>query len=213
MYIEKKIKGKSPREKLQKRFIEKTKNLAETDKKFKIMRDQIGEILNLTFEEADNDLTTIFGTHRGNMEKYIETMDTIRKGVFLLAQKAQDKLQENGHAPINFTEYDIYVCCRDAPSFSSENINIIDYDNMPRSLNDIMPLGPWTKAFAANKWAGYIFARDDLIPLVNLAARQYFRITYGLEIKKKFCYAYLKETDIEKAREFSKQLQKFGWKV
>jgi HD superfamily phosphohydrolase len=213
MYIKKKGKGKSLREKLQERFIEKTKSLAERDDEFRIIRDQIGEILNSTFEEEDNDLTEIFGTYKGNMEKYIKTMDAIRKGVFSLAQKAKDKLQEKGCSHINFTEYDIYVCYRDAPSFSSENINIIDYDNMPRSLNDIMPLGPWTKAFAANKWAGYIYARDDLIPLVNLAARYYFKINYNLEIKEEFCYAYLKEKDIARARKFSDQLKEFDWEL
>jgi HD superfamily phosphohydrolase len=109
IYIKKKEKGKSLREKLQERFIEKTKNLAETDNEFKVMRDQIGEILNSTFEEEDNDLTEIFGTYKGNMEKYIKTMDAIRKGVFLLAQKAKDKLQEKGCSHINFTEY-IYMC-------------------------------------------------------------------------------------------------------
>jgi HD superfamily phosphohydrolase len=209
MYIEKKEKGKSPREKLQERFTEKTKSLAEKDSEFKVMSDQIGEILNSSdLEKEDNDLAKIFGTTKGNMEEYIKTMDAIRKGVFSMAQDVQDWLQkDNSH--VDFTEYDIYVCFRDQPSFSSENVNIIDYDNEPRSLNDIMPLGPWTKAFAANKWAGYIFAREDLIPLVNLAARYYFKINHGLEIKEGFCYAYLKKKDREKAQGFKKQLKEF----
>jgi hypothetical protein len=76
-----------------------------------------------------------------------------------------------------------------------------------------MPLGPWTKAFAANKWAGYIFARDDLIPLINLAARNYFKNRYDLEFKEEFYYAYLKEKDIESARKFSDHLKEFDWKL
>jgi hypothetical protein len=76
-----------------------------------------------------------------------------------------------------------------------------------------MPLGPWTKAFAANKWAGYIYARHDLIPLVNLAARYYFKIKYDLEIKEEFCYAYLKDNDIKKARKFGDQLKEFDWEL
>ncbi len=63
-----------------------------------------------------------------------------------------------------------------------------------------MPLGPWTKSFAANKWAGYVFARHDLVPLINLASRNYLLQRYSIAFKDEYKYAYLKTEEVNKAK-------------
>jgi hypothetical protein len=159
------------------------------------------DIIRSNFGEQKNDITGLLGTDKGQVDEHLRIIDEIREGIFNIAAKIFDWLKKTENTIVNtieaFDKYDIYVCYRDTPSFSSENINVIDYDNVPRSLNDIMPLGPWTKSFAANKWAGYVFARENIVPIVNMAARHYFLQSYNLHFLNEFKYAYLKKQDME----------------
>ena len=105
-----------------------------------------------------------------------------------------------------FDKFDIFASFRNPPSFSSEDIIINGHGNKLISLDDLMPLGEWTEAFAANKWSGYIFSREDIIPIVNLASRIYLRQKYGITLKEESKYACLKRADVKQVKEIEKEL-------
>ena len=166
---------------------------------------KVKNTIELTIKEKQVDLTDLADTEQGNIKEQIRKTYTIREGIYYIAQKILNEVRIKHYATTKnikaFDKYDIYISFRDEPTFSSNDINIFDSNNKPLSLDSIMPLEPWTKAFAANKWSGYIFTRDDLVPLINIAAREYFSREYHFVFLEEFKYAYLKASEIKVAKD------------
>jgi HD superfamily phosphohydrolase len=207
MYIDPTHTAETETEKHYKDFIEKVEKYCTRDPEFNNRYSLIKDHLESTIEGKEADITFFSDTENGQISDQLANIDNIREGIFKIAREIQSAIidKKKNHKDVlkqikSFDKYDIYICFRDAPSFSSEEINIIDNDNEPRSLDDIMPLGKWTKTFAANKWAGYIFARDDIVPLVNVAARRYLLEKHGIRLKPDYEYAYLKLEEMKKAK-------------
>ena len=202
MYIDKDTAKETEYDLDYKAFIGEVENLAKKSPKLKEAYLKVKNRIELTIKEKPVDLTELVNTERGNIREQIKTTDKVREGIYTTAQEIYKRVRRsNKHTLENtsFDKYDIYVSFREEPSFSSEDINIIDYNNTPLTLNDVMPLEPWTKAFAANKWSGYIFSRVDLVPLINVAAREYFKRQYKIVFLEDFKFAYLKAEEIQRA--------------
>jgi HD superfamily phosphohydrolase len=182
MYIDDTVVKETETDKHYKAFTEKVEEYCKSDAVFGQRYAVIKDHLESTISKKEVDITFLSDTERGQISEQLKNIARIREGIFEIANRILEKLQNDAPSVArifkSFEKYDMCVCFRDAPGFSSEEIVVVDYDNEPRSPDDIMPLGPWTKSFAANKWAGYIFAGDDLVPLINVATRMYLQEEY-----------------------------------
>jgi HD superfamily phosphohydrolase len=154
-----------------------------------------------TSVEEESNLTVLTDSENGNVLEQMQKMDKMRERIYELSKKILDQISKSNLQPIfkdikSFDKFDIFTSFKQPPTFSSADINIVGRDKKLIPLDDLMPLREWTEAFAANKWTGYIFSREDIIPIVNVAARIYLKNELDIEIKDNFKHVCLKQTDI-----------------
>jgi len=162
-------------------------------------------------DEPKQNITELAVIEKGNIQKQMKMIDDMREGILQISINILKRLGESFLATEFenielFDKFDISASFRNKPSFTSEDIIVYGSNKKPQPLNEIIPLGEWTQAFAANKWSGYIFSREDIIPLVNLAARGYFENKFGIVLNEVAKYDCLKETDFEKVRKIEKTI-------
>jgi len=212
-YLEEKINNSDDKNNY-KRFMKLIEGEVLENKELSDVFSKIKNKINFSLTAKDWDLTNLINTNKGNAEEHLKRMDNMRKEIYEISTQILNVLETSTirhkfEGIQTFDRFDIFISFRDPPSFSSEDIIVRDYDDTPKLLNKLMPLNEWTSAFAANEWSGYIFSREDIIPIVNIAAREYFEKTYGIKFKEEFRSSYLKKSDVLQIHEIEKIMAEY----
>lgn len=153
-----------------------------------------------TVDEKDGSTTykvaDIANTLRGITE--------LRQKICDEAQKICNLLDESFDCKRNIDIYDIHISIpKTSVAKDLNNAFVVTNEDKIVPLSNIVRLSDWADAFSYHKWNAYVFAREDILPIVSIASKVVFE-NYGLKFSEKVFKNLKEETIIRKMIDFLK---------
>ena len=139
---------------------------------------------------------------KGQSKYHVADIATTLKGIAELRQEICEEAQnisnilsesEGGNKTIDI--YDIHISIpKTSVAKDLSNAFVVTNKKEFVRLSEIVRLSDWADAFSFHKWNAYVFAREDICPIVGIASEIVFE-RYGISLNGAKSYSNLKSEE------------------